>query len=278
MNTTPITSGSASDYTRTFKKHFGNRPTAFALSPHSHSHSPSTSSSSFSSQTLTSISAGEGRGGVDIDTQNALANLGWKIRSNVNQGYSRSTTTLSHNLCNGEVGSVGFRTEREVLSEVKNGRRGWSRVRTAPTMGFTFDDLRGEDVVMDHTPAPAVEDETKGKRRRNSESESDETQTMQQELQREEEVEVEGERRIKGLPQLSFSSSISSSSSHSSHFHSLAPPELGMKTSLSKSKSSISPFNQYSDQNTRMHDEMQYNGGKLERGSLESGGNGGCRI
>ncbi|SOV09725.1 uncharacterized protein UDID_07885 [Ustilago sp. UG-2017a] len=243
----PITaSGSQTTYTLALKKHFSHRPTAFALSPHSSSISPS---SSFTSSSLTSSSFASSScsskptsstSDIDEDTQNALANLGWKIRSSVNQGYSRSQTIAFSN--GGRGGVEGeFRSEREVLREVVNGRREWSRVATAPSIGATFEDLRsrvaGADVCMvDEIPFGAVG----GKRgRRNSTSDTEETESHMPECD-----DMGQRRQIRGLPQLSFSSTTSSHSSVSN-----LSAELGMRAGFRTSQSSASPFTTNSDSN-----------------------------
>ncbi|SNX86684.1 uncharacterized protein MEPE_05393 [Melanopsichium pennsylvanicum] len=183
----PITAGNAAaDYTHKFKKHFGDRPTAFALSeqtsrassssslvssPSSSSPTNTPHSISFAAQdthtldpfggsfsnttqcsaaqncftTIQSLTAEEAAnpGSVDSETHNTLANLGWRIRSRINKGYSRSTT--SHDPFGGsnhQNGNNAFRSERDILANVTNTRRGWSRIQTAPTLSADFDGLR----------------------------------------------------------------------------------------------------------------------------------------
>ena len=177
---TPITAASnRTEHTQQYKKHFADRPTAFAHS----ARSASTSTGGCSSLT-SHDDVGVGPGGVDSETHTALANLGWKIRSRVNQGYTRSSTQMP---------SDGFMTESDVLNRVSRSR-GWSRTSTAP-VGCNFDDLRNAsgNKVEVH------------KRRRRSQVEE---QVVYMD---------EGEqRRIAPLPKLSFCSSISSTSSTSS--------------------------------------------------------------
>ena len=236
----PITAGgAAAEYTHKFKKHFGDRPTAFALSSHpfsstsglasSSSHNPSTVLDPFAASTsyhsraaahpapayhtqssgaaqagLTSpasasASVGVGPGFVDSETHSQLANLGWRIRSRVNQGYTRSVT--SHQ----DPFNTGFKTEREILSNVTNTRRGWSRTATAPTIAADFDGLRhnppalnGCEKRMD-TPACAPK-----RARSTSDTDSDDEEQRQEE---------KGGRRTANMPKLSFSSSTSSTTS-----------------------------------------------------------------
>ncbi|SAM85968.1 uncharacterized protein UBRO_07885 [Ustilago bromivora] len=140
------------------------------------------------------------------------------------------------------VGGVegGFKSEREVLREVVNGRRERSRVATAPSIGATFEDLRsrvaGGDVCMvDEIPFGAVG----GKRgRRNSTSDTEETESHMPEC------DMGQRRQIRGLPQLSFSSTTSSHSSVSN-----LSAELDMRAGFRTSQSSASPFTTNSDSN-----------------------------
>ena len=146
---------------------------------------------------------GVGPGLVDSETHSQLANLGWRIRARVNQGYTRSVTS-QHDPFN-----TGFKTEREILSNVTNTRRGWSRTATAPTIAADFDGLRhnppalnGCDKPMD-TPACAP-------KRARSTSDTDTDSDEEHEGERQEEG---GGRRIANMPKLSFSSSTSSTTS-----------------------------------------------------------------
>lgn len=217
---TPITAaGSSADYTSAFKKHFGDRPVAFALSESrassssssSHSHGgpadpfAASSSTSFASRSVAREEV------VDDATRTQLANLGWRIRATVNQGYTRTST------CN--TGS-GFVSERDVLRNVTNSRREWSRVATAPTTAPSFDELRCTAGADDAMAPPAVQKRT----RRLSDSDHEEGHPMQ-----DGEEEGERERRIKGLPKLSFSSSTSSASSMlSTSPYAAEPTTLGL--------------------------------------------------
>lgn len=239
--TAPITCGSVSDdYTHKFKKHFGDRPTSFALSPHSLSSSssnhacssspslvqPFASSSSLSCHHPSSTpsveesfaSSSRCQAGVDEETHTTLANLGWRIRSRVNQGYSRTTTSL-------DVG--GFVSESDVLRNVTNTRRGWSRVSTAPS-GRTLDDLRMAVEAETTAVDPTVTLEGMGKRRLSESDHEDHTApTTEAE---------EGGRRIAGLPKLSFSSTSSGSSVFSTSPSFSANANLGLaQTGRSKS-------------------------------------------
>ncbi|KAJ1574927.1 hypothetical protein NDA12_006434 [Ustilago hordei] len=249
-SSTPITaSGSQRTYTLAVKKHFSHRPTAFALSPHFSSTSPSSSfaSSSFASSSFASSSCSSKptprTSDIDEDTQNALANLGWKIRSSVNQGYSRSQSIAFSIGGRGEVEGE-FRSERDVLREVVNGRREWSRVATAPSIGATFEDLRswvaGGDVCMVDEIAFSVVGGKRG--RRDSTSDTQETQSHMPECDK-----MGQRRQIRGLPQLSFSSTTSCHSSVSN-----LSAELGIRADFPTSQSSVSPFPTNSDSNRIM--------------------------
>lgn len=280
FSSTPITAaGSAADYTHQFKKHFGDRPTAFAHSarsgPHSSAsssthpsyHHPSldpsaassTSSTSTTSTTSTAtcnsqphstlIKSDEVRGAlVDSETQNALANLGWRIRSRVNQGYSRASTSVDA-LHRGD----GFVSERDVLRNVTNSRRGWSRVSTAPWLASNFDELRcGQTCQQSDDEMGSIVDGSKTidvvdkRTRRLSESDEEEEQVRKPQV-------PPSERRIAGLPKLSFCSSVSSSSSHDGSFfsHSASRPNLlslpatqtSARAFARSPSSSHSPFN-----------------------------------
>ncbi|TKY88148.1 hypothetical protein EX895_002858 [Sporisorium graminicola] len=261
----PITAGGSSvEYTQKFKKHFGDRPTAFALSESRPSSSSSSSSASASSHLFgsreehamshpaassSSSSSFVGQGEVDGETHAQLANLGWRIRSRINQGYLRTST--SHPAC---APQEGFLSERDILRNVTNTRRGWSRVSTAPTIASTFDELRtGTPRVptpCDAAPAAASRELT-GKRRL-SESDSEDTVDM---------TDYGAQRRIAGLPQLSFSSSVSSTSSHEPGFptspHRLHHPPLHPRTfSRSHSSAHSSSHPSSMDMDTEMPDEV----------------------
>ncbi|KAJ9475556.1 hypothetical protein PHBOTO_005641 [Pseudozyma hubeiensis] len=245
-HSTPITaSGSACSYTHQFKKHFGDRPVAFALSERSPSpssratvdpfaaSSSSTTSSIASSSTLPTATSVA----VDAETHNTLANLGWRIRSRINQGYTRTNTSLEDSTAKiSGQNSAGFVSERDVLVSVGNTRRGWSRVSTAPNVASNFDGLR-VDTQPQQTLEPRMEAIKRSRRLSEGEEEIVE-ETMDASP-------AEG-RRIARLPKLSFSSSTSSISSQSSFF----PPSpsssnhLGLPgRNFTRSHSSkISPF------------------------------------
>ncbi|KAF6767035.1 hypothetical protein PSEUBRA_002054 [Kalmanozyma brasiliensis GHG001] len=238
---TPITAaGSSSNYTSAYKKHFGDRPVAFALSESR----PSSSSSSTSHHSVSGVDgfascshsqvsgldpfaaasstsfacrSTEKQVGreevVDEGTRTQLANLGWRIRATVNQGYSRTSTC--------HTGS-GFVSERDVLRNVTNSRRGWSRVATAPTTAPTFDGMRCPPAADQAVLEGAVQKRS----RRLSESDQEEEHPMHE----------DGERRIKGLPKLSFSSSTSSATSMlSTSPFAPEPTTLGLPAGRSKS-------------------------------------------
>lgn len=197
----PITAGgSGTHYERTFKKHFGDRPTAFALSDHPRA---STSAQPLQGDTLaasTSTSGAKAR--VDDETHSKLQNLGYRIRARVNQGYNRTTTSLD------PFGS----SERQILSNVTNTRRAWSRVQSAPA-SKDFDTLR----LHSDTDTLGV---TQGAKRSRDDSDEEPEHT-----------EGSLDRRIAGMPALSFASTASSSS--------LADPP---QTSWAKTHSSTQPF------------------------------------
>ncbi|PWY99301.1 hypothetical protein BCV70DRAFT_200878 [Testicularia cyperi] len=176
-----ITSSSRSEtYARTYKKHFGDRPTSFALSarlgslgsPSSSSSSSSlslcqqasssssSSSSSFSKGGLTDSESSVGRaaGQLDDDTHTALQNLGMRIRSRISHGYRRSPSSpavafesasaTTYAPVAGGPSSIQsqsqsqyqsqsqsqsrFLTEQQVLHNVTNTARTWSRTHSAP--------------------------------------------------------------------------------------------------------------------------------------------------
>lgn len=237
---TPITAaGSSADYTSAFKKHFGDRPVAFALSESR----PSTSSSShpshggptdpFAASSSTSFASRSvtREEGVDETTRTQLANLGWRIRATVNQGYSRTATTSPGS---GSGSGLGFVSERDVLRNVSNSRRGWSRVSTAPSAA-TFDGMRcihGPDNDMSTPPAPAAALQKRARRL----SDSDHEEHPMQDAEEEEEA---AERCIKGLPKLSFSSSTSSASSMLSTSPYTAEPAIPGLLPAGRSKSFV---------------------------------------
>ncbi|SPO31228.1 uncharacterized protein UTRI_05967_B [Ustilago trichophora] len=256
----PITAGgAAAEYTHKFKKHFGDRPTSFALSGHSPNHrtpssipaslvmdpfAASASNSSFShssssstasvpstpstsstiQQTFTSASTIPLRpGNLDNETHNTLANLGYRIRARVNQGYTRSSSSTTPFV---ETQGGGFRSERDVLVNVTNTRRGWSRVSTAPTVCSSFDSLRGMTDAMDTSMDPTMRPDIASKRERCFDSDTEDDEETQQPLETTSNP-SQTTRRIAPMPKLSFTSSTSSSSStsFSSSFSEMFPPE-----------------------------------------------------
>ncbi|GAC97732.1 hypothetical protein PHSY_005319 [Pseudozyma hubeiensis SY62] len=243
-HSTPITaSGSACSYTHQFKKHFGDRPVAFALSERSPSPSSratrdpfaASSSSTTSSIASSSTLATPAQAVVDAETHNTLANLGWRIRSRINQGYTRTSTSLDDptNAKFGSGNGGGFVSERDVLISVGNTRRGWSRVSTAPNVASNFDGLR-----VDTQPQQTIEPRMEATKRSRRLSEGEEEDIVEETMDA---YTVEA-RRIAGLPKLSFSSSTSSISSQSSFFPP-SPNHLAPSRSFVRSHSSkISPF------------------------------------
>ncbi|SPO30128.1 uncharacterized protein UTRI_05967 [Ustilago trichophora] len=298
----PITAGgAAAEYTHKFKKHFGDRPTSFALSGHSATSRTSSSSSSsipaslvmdpFAASASTSTpsfprppssSSGSapstpstsstiqqtfapasattvGPSNLDNDKHNTLANLGYRIRARVNQGYLRTSSSSTVPFGEAGAGGGGFRSERDVLANVTNTRRGWSRVSTAPSVCTTFDGLRGGteamDTDMDTTSKVVPPAEVAFKRGRSVDSDLEEEQ--EESPQSTQNTILDPTRRIAGMPKLSFTSSTSSSCSFSSSLSSemcppssctsgssLQPKSFGVGgRSLSRSKSSsTSPF------------------------------------
>ncbi|CDU22515.1 uncharacterized protein SPSC_01145 [Sporisorium scitamineum] len=230
MASAPITAGGISaEYTQKFKKHFGDRPVAFALS--SSSSYPTHNSFAASS----SSSATEGRAGVDTETHNQLANLGWRIRSRVNQGYTRTST------CVDPFGGEGFVSERDILRNVTNTRRGWSRVATAPTIASTFDELRtgtlgsvADDNEMIGNSQPAIDAGVKRSRRLSESGQEEPQDTLPGQG---------GQRRLAGLPKLSFSSSISSTSSQDACFPTFPTHLQTFSRRFARHSSSHSLFN-----------------------------------
>ena len=231
------TGGGAADYKHAYKKHFGDRPTAFALSPHA-----SSSSAACTGFAASNTDVVASRGSVDTHTHNALQNLGWRIRSTVNQGYARSATSLDpfatshHAQETAKVGDGGgFRSEREILANVANTRRGWSRVQTAPTTCMDFGALRAastREVVTRTEADTGAAALAKRSRRYSSSSSSSSTSNEEEEkrftttttttttatLQDLAAATLARDRRIAKLPtpKLSFSSSTSSTTSSSS--------------------------------------------------------------
>lgn len=188
----PITaSGASAQYERMYKKHFSNRGPSFALretlssspnvdglpSSSSPAASGSTSPLLTASATLTpavmdpfagSFRASKGQSSrsdpvlvptaapshvVDVGTQAALQNLGYRIRSRVSLGYNRSQSTT--NVFNTDFGtSATPMTEREVLRSVTSSARSWSRSHSAPTAAANFDglrDVRSLSTIVDHS-------------------------------------------------------------------------------------------------------------------------------
>ncbi|ETS65174.1 hypothetical protein PaG_00239 [Moesziomyces aphidis] len=204
MTGIPITAGGAgTDYERTFKKHFGDRPTAFALSEHaraSTSAQPLGEDAVCGSTNSNTVRAGR----VDEETHSKLQNLGYRIRARVNQGYNRTTTSLD------PFGS----SEGQILSNVTNTRRAWSRVQSAPA-SKDFDTLKS---LRSHTDTHNV---TQGAKRSRDDSDEEPERT-----------ESNFDRRIAAMPALSFASTASSNSSLGD------PPQ----TSWTRSHSSTQPF------------------------------------
>ncbi|SJX65552.1 uncharacterized protein SRS1_16179 [Sporisorium reilianum f. sp. reilianum] len=240
--TTPITaSGSAAEYTHKFKKHFGDRPTAFALSASAHSTANSSEQGSSSGTLLPAGAAAVERGGdVDDETHTALANLGWRIRARVNQGYLRTASTAN-----------AFASERDILRNVTNTRRAWSRTATAPTIAGTFEEL------STGTPAHPAPSAKRGRRLSDAQDADQEEQEMQVEPQ-------QHARRIAGLPKLSFSSSVSSTDSHDAGFPT-SPPQ---PRSFARHSSSHSPFQSSSYTVTDMDTDMDDVVAKREIGGV----------
>ncbi|PWN52896.1 hypothetical protein IE53DRAFT_384643 [Violaceomyces palustris] len=94
--------------TPAYKKHFGERPTSFALSSRPTSTSSSTPVDHQDVLQETSnhpqSSSSSRRGNIDEETLNKLQNLGYRVRSNVNMGYTgRHTTPSSFEARRGEA-------------------------------------------------------------------------------------------------------------------------------------------------------------------------------
>lgn len=176
----PITaSGASTQYERVYKKHFSNRGPSFALretlasssialgsSPQSSptasgSSSPSPSVSASLTSTVMDpfagsfvVSASPSKASapvlvpaatsshvVDDETQAALQNLGYRIRSRISLGYNRSHSSAS--LFDSTIGASHTpATEREVLQSVASNARSWSRVQSAPAAAADFHGLR----------------------------------------------------------------------------------------------------------------------------------------
>lgn len=246
---TPITaSGSSAEYTHTFKKHFGDRPVAFALSTRSYSPSSNTqhmgigdgaasSCSNAAAAAASTCHTATERPNVDDETHNTLANLGWRIRSRVNQGYSRTSTSFDPFNSKGRAGAAGastggFVSEQDVLQSVGNTRRAWSRVSTAPSVHSNFDGLRGhpnrcfDDDRDLHSRAGSIGAAPMGTSKRSRRASESRSEDDDAELPAESTTATqETRRRIANLPKLSFSSSASSVSSHDDSIfdHSMHP-------------------------------------------------------
>lgn len=251
FSTTPITAaGSSAAYTQQYKKHFGDRPMAFALAearPCSSLSSrscgePSAAPDAFATSSCATSSSSTvqevDQAGVDTETHTALANLGWRIRARVNQGYSRTSTSADP--FGGQ--SEGWASERTILNNVTNTRRSWSRTRTAPaTMAASFDELRTGNIV--HPPRDAVK---RGRRTSDAQEEESAEQAGAMEHgamgQQDVDMGAAAQRRIAGLPKLSFSSSVSSTTSHDSGFPASPTPLQTSRGFARSHSSSHSPF------------------------------------